>query len=759
MPSESSTQKTIDLSQTDVAWNALTAILDAFSRAWESLPPEPILDEFVPDPDSPHRLLALIELIKVDLEHRAKNGLALPSLEEYASRWPDVLNSRDDIPPDLVFEDYQIRRRHHDDVDLDDYMQRFPAAAAALKRIVHGGPDRGASTSILAVRRIAKFEPGQKIDDFDLLVQLGKGAFATVFLARQNSMQRLVALKVSPDQGFEPQTLAQLDHPNIVRVYDQRQLTDHHVRLMYMQYLAGGTLREALDTLKSEPRDQWNGQRFVRAIDDSLRNRGEEPSHSSIHRQQLQSLSWPQVVCQIGEHLADALAYAHDRNVLHRDIKPANVLLSSEGVAKLVDFNVSFSGAVEGASPATFFGGSLIYMSPEQLEACDPNHPHGAEDLDGRSDIYSLGVLLFELLTGERPFGAEFIDVNWRTTLAEMIVRRQRGVPTHRLQLVQQSRGVPELLNDAIIRCLSADPADRFSSASDLARQLHWANNPEAEQLLRTPKIMTTPVVGGIATMMVLLLLIVPNVLAAAFVYAYNGDESVPESLWPVFWKTQSITNGIAFPLATGLILYAIVPVALTVRQIAKSHRPTDDFADQVEQTTNGVDQQRICRARTQNLLLGHWGACVCFPLWAIAGVLYPAVLSRQGIALPQNAWVDFVGSHFLAGIISASYIFFGITCFCLRAWQPQLLRASITTPLDDATRGYLQKLTKLVPFYQLLSAVIPFVAISFLVIWGEARNRFALSVLSVTSMVGTVALLWFSKRLQTMVTAMQKLA
>ena len=125
--------------------------------------------------------------------------------------------------------------------------------------------------------------------------------------------------------------------------------------------------------------------------------------------------------------MAGALAYAHQRGVLHRDVKPANVLLTGEGSPKLADFNTSFS-ALDGITPAAYFGGSLSYMSPEQLEACDPTHPRQPDSLDGRSDVYSLGVLLWELLTGLRPFRDEGVSKQWSKLLPTMISKRQAGI-------------------------------------------------------------------------------------------------------------------------------------------------------------------------------------------------------------------------------------------------------------------------------------------------------------------------------------------
>ena len=140
----------------------------------------------------------------------------------------------------------------------------------------------------------------------------------------------------------------------------------------------------------------------------------------------------------MGARLASALAYAHDHGVLHRDVKPANVLVGADGNPKLADFNISFS-KLDGATPAAYFGGSLAYMSPEQLEACDPAQPRQPDDLDGRSDMYSLGVLLWELLTGRRPFTEDGLAASWSQVLPKMTAMRRAGVPPEALAMVPRA--------------------------------------------------------------------------------------------------------------------------------------------------------------------------------------------------------------------------------------------------------------------------------------------------------------------------------
>ncbi len=220
------------------AWDDLAQRLERFIATWDA-GNEPTLAEFLPlDPPTLRRLV-LVELVKVDLEQRTTRGRKKP-LESYTTDFPELLENGEP-PCDLIYEEYHIRRTAGENISAREYYEKFPKSADALRRLM-GTEDFSATTQMCSARRIDGFAAGQKLDDFDLLVELGKGAFGSVFLARQISMQRMVALKLSADKGNEPQTLATLEHPNIIRVYDQRTLPGQKVRLLYMQYAPGGTL-------------------------------------------------------------------------------------------------------------------------------------------------------------------------------------------------------------------------------------------------------------------------------------------------------------------------------------------------------------------------------------------------------------------------------------------------------------------------------------------------------------------------------------
>jgi hypothetical protein len=395
-----------------------------FVDAWEADQGPPFIADFLPaEPEL--RRLALIELIKTDLEYRWVQVNLPKRLHEYRDEHPEL--AAVPLPADLIYEEFLARRGSGLLVEPQEYLDEFPEQATALRKLL--GVTNDVYSSTMIVKRdehlsLEAVDAGDTLDDFELLVGLGRGAFAKVFLARQKSMQRLVAVKISADSGTEPQTLAQLDHDYIVRVFDQRVLPDQRLRLLYMQYVPGGTLHSVVKKVRETPPAERTGKLLLAVVDAALEQRGELRPNDSPARKKLASHSWAETIAWLGTRLASALHYAHGRGVLHRDIKPANVLLTADGEPKLADFNISFSKEVSGATPAAYFGGSLAYMSPEQLEAFHPTHGRKADELDGRSDTYSLGVVLCELLTGTRPFADEQASGDWHGMLDRMIQTR-----------------------------------------------------------------------------------------------------------------------------------------------------------------------------------------------------------------------------------------------------------------------------------------------------------------------------------------------
>lgn len=710
----------------DQTLQVLADCLDRFVAAWDAGDGPPVLRDYLPAATAQRRSV-LTELAKIDLEYRWQHRNLPKRLGEYLEEFPELTEGG--VPPDLVYEEFHIRRQCGFAVEPQEYLEQFPEQADELERLL--GLDDGQSMAVLNVRAkqtLDRIDAGQQLDDFDLLTRLGRGAFAVVFLARQRSMQRLVALKISLDSGSEPQTLAQLDHDYIVRVFDQRIDAERKLRMLYMQYVAGGTLHTIVAAVRQTPPHARSGELLTRTISRVLEDRGESRDTESSLTRKLQSLSWPEVVCWIGVRLAEALHYAHQRGVLHRDVKPANVLMTPEGVPKLADFNISFSSRTAGATPAAYFGGSLAYMSPEQLEACDPAHQRDAESLDGRSDLFSLSVVLWELLTGQRPFSGDDVQESWSRTLQCLVAQRRAGVDADRA--VPAGVAFPAGLRRVLLRALDPDPQGRWSSGAELAQQLELCGNPRAEQIIYPEagswRRRLRP--GSIA--IVVLLAALPNIFAGLFNYFYNRTHII-ESLHDVhnardaFWMIQTVINSIAYPTGLGLLAY----LTWTVQ---RARREIDDVA-------------RYAWLRRRSLLLGHCAAGIGVVEWAIAGLAYPFSMHLAVGAVPLEVYLHFAGSLLLCGLIAAAYPFFGVTFFSVHVLYPALLRPGLARANDEPP---LTQVRMLAWRYLAVAMSVPMLGVAALVAMDQDA-RLALGVLSTGAFLGSLMMFWLFRRLQ----------
>ncbi len=272
---------------------------------------------------------------------------------------------------------------------------------------------------------------GQTIGKYQILERLGQGGMAEVYKGFHPGLQRNVAIKIlhsylAEAQDFvgrfqrEARAIAALRHPNIVQVFDFDCENDAYY--MVMEFIDG-------PTLKSRVQD--------------LQNRGESLPSAEVVR--------------IFRALGSAIDYAHSRGVVHRDIKPANIMFDHEGNVYLTDFGIAY---IVGGSRYTVTGGitgTPTYMAPEQgLGSAG----------DERSDIYSLGVILYEILTGAVPFDAP-------TPIG--IIMKHVNEPLPRPSLVRPDLAKRPAVEQVILRALSKEPQDRFATASALARALEVA--------------------------------------------------------------------------------------------------------------------------------------------------------------------------------------------------------------------------------------------------------------------------------------------
>jgi serine/threonine protein kinase len=712
----------ISLDAADDVWDQLAEWLEGFAEAWHQDGESPALADFVPAEPAELRRLALVELVKLDLEYRSEAGHSRRPIEDYCREFPEL--SDGGVPADLLYEEFHIRRSAGEAVRPEEYEQRFPDQKEALRQLVQLDSPTS-TTALLATVPPADLQPGDQLDDFDLLARLGKGAFATVFLARQRSLQRMVAVKISSNRGSEPQTLAQLDHPNIVRVYDQRVLPDRDLRLLYMKCVPGGTLEQAIAWSQQTPHEARSGKSLLEAVSRALDLRGETPPAESAARERLESADWPETVCRVGFQLALALDYAHARGVLHRDLKPANILLTAEAVPQLVDFNISFCSKLEGATPAAYFGGSLAYMSPEQLEACDPTHPRSPESLTGASDVYSLGVVLWEMLSGVRPFADEQLSGGWSQTLAVMVQRRKDGPCESTLQ--SQVGALREMV-PVLAKCLHADPERRYPSAGELANDLRLCLHPEARQLVRPAK--DSWVIRGrrLAMLVLLATAVGPNVPTAVFNYFYNLNHIMrrfPES-YSLFWNTQTIVNSIAFPVGIAIVVALIWPVTRAIHGRAAA-RP-------------------LAWLRHRSLRIGHFIAILAIIEWSLAAMVYPLALHLVGAQLTPADNMHFFGSLLLCGLVAAAYPFFFATAFSVRVIYPAFVEPFHMRFYDVADLERLQRWTWL---YLALGLLVPMLAVVLMVTLGGEQYRVMLAVVSGSSLAGFVLLVGLTRYLE----------
>jgi serine/threonine protein kinase/tetratricopeptide (TPR) repeat protein len=423
------------------------------------------LAAFAPPPAHASYLTVLRELVRVDLEYGWRRGQPRP-LEDYAGRFPELFRDRDCLR-EITFEEYRLRGQLGDNPSPGEYERRWgvdvggwpPSGPPATVKVpVDGTP---ADADLPAV--------GTDFLDFHLVAELGRGAFGRVYLVRQKGLaDRPVVLKVASNIALESRALAQLQHTNIVPVYSVHQAGA--LSALCMPYLGSTTLAHVLDDLRGRRALPQSGKELAETAhacksttrpDAVVRAADPTPEAEPVAWRLLERLTYVQAVLWLGARLADGLGHAHERGILHRDLKPANVLLTDDGQPMLLDFNLS-EDTKPGAAAAAFVGGTLPYMPPEQLRAFRQR----GDRPDARGDVYALGVILFELLTGRHPFPRRTGPLE--TVLAEML--RDRDGPAPRLR--GGNAAVSPAVESIVRRCLEPDPGRRYQAARELQEDL-----------------------------------------------------------------------------------------------------------------------------------------------------------------------------------------------------------------------------------------------------------------------------------------------
>jgi WD40 repeat protein len=377
-----------------------------------------------------------------------------PRVEDLLREFPHLAED-DNALLDLIYNETVLREEKGESSTLDEYLQRFPRLESDLR--VQFEVDQAISTDALASPRSSRhgstapfLDDGPtettlpRLEGCDLIGELGRGAMGVVYRGWQHGAKRVVAVKLlSADVplgriGNEVEAASRLLHPHIVQVFEVKELQG--CTALVLEYVEGGNLAQKL---AGKPQPPAEAARLV------------------------ETLAW-------------AMAYAHGRGVIHRDLKPSNVLLSGGvhaplsgcipkigdfGLAKLVEGDYLGSPDVRNRASLTRTSdviGTPSYMAPEQTGGA-------AGDIGPTADVYALGALLYECLTGRPPFlGQSVLD-----TLEQ--VRNQEPVPPSRLQ-----PKIPRDLEIICLKCLHKSPARRYQSARELAEDLKrfQANEP-----------------------------------------------------------------------------------------------------------------------------------------------------------------------------------------------------------------------------------------------------------------------------------------
>lgn len=391
-------------------------------------------------PETSWRGAALIEMVKIDMDHRRLCGQSV-RLESYLQACPE-LGTLATLAVDLIAHDYLARRDRGEAVSLAQYIATFPAQAAELQDLVAAAPqisvrpvirpagDTNAlaqSTPSLSQSRTTAPSIPEQFGRYRILKRIGEGGMGTVYLAHDTHLDREVALKVPHLSAQEcPEILerfyrearaaAMLQHPNLCPVYDVAEL--HGIQYLTMAYIAGRPLSSFIKAAREKPLPQRQVAIIVR-------------------------------------QLALGLQEAHAHGIVHRDLKPSNIVIDTRGEPIVMDFGLA-RRAERADAQLTHSGvllGTPAYMAPEQVRG-------DVKRMGPACDIYSLGCILYELLTARQPFTGALSSV-----LYNMVHQPPNSPILFRADLDPR-------LAEICLRALAKAPEDRFASMAHFAAAL-----------------------------------------------------------------------------------------------------------------------------------------------------------------------------------------------------------------------------------------------------------------------------------------------
>ncbi len=521
------------------------------------------------------------------------------------------------------------------------------------------------------------FAAGETVEDFEILRLVGEGAFAKVYLSRQISLSRQVALKVSADVGKEARVMAGLEHDHIVPVFSETILPDKGLKLVCMQFVHGATLQKVIDRLAELPPESRSGQAILDIVDRADEVSGALFNPAALRdRERLGALGLLGAGLWIGCALAEALAFAHERGILHLDVKPANIMLNRYGRPMLTDFNVSLTPEDIAEGNMAGLGGTISYMPPEQSELFRTRDTRAMQAIDHRADVYALGVVLTELLTCAKV---------WPSPKAE-----KDGAP----HVLRGTEVLPDEVSAVLHVATRAQAKDRFDSAARFADALrNCLRMAEVRRNLpvagRWPEFARRrPVLG------LVILAALPQVMGSVVNITYNAvrvvDGLTPEQK-DVFESTILPYNVLFYPLGLWLVWRQLAFLIRSLQRRRDRYMP--------DPASMSALRRRVLRTPYALFAAATVG-------WLPGAIIFPAVIDWVAGPIAASVYMHFAISFVSSWLIALTYSFLLLEAVILQVVYPQFWTG--TCDIRGSARTELAHVTARLTVFQILAGIIP---------------------------------------------------